>query len=44
MSSIYMRALGEQFNKLHPQIQKRFGFSSEDGLASIGTGTMEHVW
>lgn len=44
MSSIYRRALGEQFSKLHPQIQKRFGFSSEDGIASIGTGTMEHVW
>ncbi len=37
MSSIYQRALGADFNRLHPQIQRRFGFSSSDGIASIGT-------
>lgn len=44
MKSIYERALGADFAKLHPEIQRRFGFSSVDGLASIGTGVMEHVW
>jgi Domain of unknown function (DUF4166) len=44
MPSIYQRALGEKFKLLHPRIQQRFGFSSADGLASIGTGTMETVW
>jgi hypothetical protein len=44
MRSIYERALGTDFTRLHPQIQRRFGFSSADGLASIGTGVMERVW
>jgi Domain of unknown function (DUF4166) len=42
--SIYHRALGADFGRLHPQIQRRFGFTSSDGLASIGRGLMEQVW
>jgi hypothetical protein len=30
--------------RLHPQIQRRFGFSSRDNVASIGTGKMEEIW
>lgn len=44
MTSIYRRALGDDFERLHPQIQRRFGFSSEDGVASIGRGVMEEIW
>lgn len=44
MTSIYQRALGADFDRLHPQIQRRFGFSSRDGIASIGRGVMEEVW
>jgi len=44
MNSIYQRALGTDFNRLHPQIQRRFGFSSSDGIASVGTGVMEEIW
>jgi hypothetical protein len=44
MTSIYRRVLGSDFDRLHPQIQRRFGFSSADGLASIGRGVMEEVW
>lgn len=44
MKSIYERALGSDFKRLHPQVQQRFGFSSCDGLASIGTGIMEEIW
>lgn len=44
MSSIYERALGQEFVKLHPRIRERFGFSSGDGIASIGQGTMESIW
>jgi hypothetical protein len=36
--------LGGDFARLHPQIQRRFGFSSEDGIAAVGTGVMEEVW
>jgi hypothetical protein len=44
MNSIYRRALGSDFNKLHPRIQERFGFSSSDKTASIGKGIMQSVW
>lgn len=44
MSSIYQRTLGADFSRLHPQIQRRFGFSSADGVASVGRGTMEEIW
>jgi hypothetical protein len=44
MTSIYQRVLGDDFQKLHPQIQRRFGFDSTDHLASIGHGIMDEVW
>ncbi|TXK83541.1 DUF4166 domain-containing protein [Paenibacillus sp. N3.4] len=44
MGSIYQKVLGAEFSKLHPEIQKRFGFSSSDGIAAIGRGTMDKVW
>lgn len=44
MPSIYRQALGDSFNLLHPQIQRRFGFSSADGIAAIGRGVMEELW
>jgi hypothetical protein len=44
MNSIYQIAMGSDFAKLHPQIQRRFGFSSGDGLAAIGRGVMERIW
>jgi len=44
VTSIYQRALGSDFSRLHPQIQRRFGLSSDSNMASIGTGVMDHVW
>jgi hypothetical protein len=44
MPSIYQRALGSDFEKLHPKIQERFGFNSEDRMASIGSGVMDEIW
>jgi hypothetical protein len=44
MSSIFQRALGSDFNRLHPQIQRRFGFSSADNVAAVGRGVMEEIW
>jgi hypothetical protein len=44
VSSIYERAMGRDFGRLHPEIRRRFGFSSEDGIASIGRGVMETIW
>ena len=44
MSSIYQRALGADFARLHPQVQRRFGFGSADRTAAIGTGVMDEIW
>ncbi len=44
MKSIYERVLGSDFARLHPEIQRRFGFSSADRIAAIGTGVMEELW
>ncbi|CAN5771964.1 DUF4166 domain-containing protein [soil metagenome] len=43
MTSIFQRALGADFDRLHPQIQARFGVHSAGGVASIGTGVMDEV-
>lgn len=42
MSSIYQRAMSSDFERLHPQIQRRFG--QRPGEAAIGRGVMDHVW
>lgn len=44
MRSIYQEALGTEFDRLHPKMQWRFGFSSIDETCQIGTGIMEQVW
>lgn len=44
MTSIYQRALGADFELLHPRMQQRFGFSSADGVAHVGRGVMEELW
>ena len=44
VNSIYRKVLGNDFDRLHPQIQKRFGFDSTNGVASIGRGIMDRVW
>lgn len=44
MTSIYQRAMGAEFERLHPEIQARFSISSSDGVASIGQGVMSTIW
>ena len=44
MISIYQRALGSDFDKLHPNIQRRFALHSRSGLAAVGTGVMDRIW
>lgn len=44
MTSIFRRALGDDFDRLHPQLQRRLGFASADGTALVGTGVMDEVW
>lgn len=44
MRSIFEQALGADFRRLHPRLRERFGFSSADGIACVGTGAMDTVW
>jgi hypothetical protein len=44
MTSIYQDALGNEFARLHPQMQRRFGFASDDGIAHVGNGIMDEIW
>lgn len=44
MTSIYQRALGSDFARLHPETQRRFALTSDAGIASIGRGIMTEVW
>lgn len=44
MNSIYQQALGDDFSRLHPKMQRRFGFSSIDETCQIGSGVMDEVW
>ncbi len=42
--SIYATVLGEDFKRLHPKIQERFGFDSRSRKRAIGRGIMDRVW
>jgi len=44
MTSIYQRALGADFDRLHPRVQERFALESSAGRAAIGRGTMDEIW
>ena len=44
MTSIFEQALGSDFARLHPELQKRFGISSSSGTACVGRGTMDSIW
>lgn len=43
MSSIFAQALGTDFRRLHPMMQRRFGVGLEAGEACIGRGTMSSI-
>ncbi len=43
MSSIFERALGEEFGLLSPMMQKRFGVGLDAGYACVGTGVMSRI-
>lgn len=44
MTSIYEQVLGFDFQRLHPETQRRFGLTSGGGIAAIGRGVMSEVW
>lgn len=43
MTSIFARAMGGDFEKLHPMMQRRFGVGLDDDLACLGRGVMTEI-
>jgi hypothetical protein len=43
MSSIMQIALGDEFRRLHPMIQRQYSITSQSGLQCVGAGTMSKV-
>ncbi|HEX8489122.1 MAG TPA: DUF4166 domain-containing protein [Propionibacteriaceae bacterium] len=43
MTSIFARAMGADFARLHPMLQRRFGVGLDAGYGCIGTGTMTSI-
>jgi hypothetical protein len=44
MTSVFQQALGAGFDRLHPNMQRRFGVDGERDQGCVGTGTMDRVW
>ncbi|NLU68966.1 DUF4166 domain-containing protein [Streptomyces sp. HNM0574] len=44
MTSIFQQALGDDFARLHPRLQRRFGTGIDSGEACVGRGVMDRVW
>jgi hypothetical protein len=42
-ASIFARAMGDDFERLHPMLQKRFGVGLDAGYACVGRGTMTRI-
>lgn len=43
MTSIFARAMGSDFDRLHPMMQRRFGVGLDDGQACVGRGVMSSI-
>lgn len=44
MTSIFRTAMGPAFERLHPQLQRRFSVGLAGGEACVGRGVMERIW
>jgi hypothetical protein len=43
VTSIFAEAMGADFERLHPMLQRRFGIGLQSGYACIGTGVMTSI-
>jgi hypothetical protein len=43
VTSIFEKALGDDFGRLHPMLQRRFRVGLDTGYACVGRGTMTHI-
>jgi hypothetical protein len=44
VTSIFQRALGSDFERLHPRLKRRFSVGLDSGEACLGRGVMDRVW
>ncbi|MEU6146094.1 DUF4166 domain-containing protein [Streptomyces sp. NPDC047081] len=44
MTSIFRTAMGTDFDRLHPQLQRRFSVGLTSGEACTGRGVMDRIW
>lgn len=44
MTGIYRRALGDDFDRLHPRLRERYDLASDGTRAMVGRGRMRRVW
>lgn len=44
MTSVFEHALGDDFDRLHPELQRRFGVDGTRDQGCVGTGVMDRVW
>lgn len=43
MKSIYHQALGDKFHDLHPEMQKKYGLTSQQNVMALGQGRMTEI-
>jgi hypothetical protein len=44
MTSVFQQALGDEFDRLDPALQRRLGVDGERDQGCVGTGTMDRIW
>ncbi|MEW2381902.1 DUF4166 domain-containing protein [Micromonospora sp. NPDC047707] len=44
MTAVFRTALGADFDRLHPELQRRFDVDGDTHLGCVGTGVMDRVW
>ncbi|MER6536510.1 DUF4166 domain-containing protein [Streptomyces sp. 900105755] len=44
MTSMFRTVMGPDFDRLHPQLRRRFSVGLESGEACTGRGVMERIW
>ncbi|SCG48299.1 DUF4166 domain-containing protein [Micromonospora coxensis] len=44
MTSVFQRALGADFDRLHPELRRRFGVDGAADAGCVGTGVMDRIW
>ncbi|MEV8332925.1 DUF4166 domain-containing protein [Streptomyces niveus] len=44
MTSIFRLAMGDDFDRLHPQLRRRFSVGLDSGEACLGRGVMDRIW